>query len=289
MCSALAFRPDGKEVAVSTLDGQITFLDIQDSKQTKVLDGKNDVSGGRKLDDRVSAANNASGTSYNSMAYTTDGACLLAGGNSKYVVLYYVRERARVSRLKKSRSQRTFRSMGLRSFWIAGALTMLELMWTSSMIEMEVTWRIGWTRVFLELVEVLEICPFPFDGSDKRRVQNVFDSRRRVGLGPQRRLSFILWTRSLCRTGTPQGLGDGVPTQRNASYTKGFRFVVGEHLDQSPHLEFDLIWVNTLLMAHGCLLRDRSGEFASIFRVLPKGLTYFEQSMSKLWVCPPPL
>ena len=57
---------------------------------------------------------------------------------------------------------------------------------------------------------------------------------------------------------------------------------VGEHLDQSPHLEFDLIWVNTLLMAHGRLLRDRSGEFASIFRVLQKGLTDFEQSISKL-------
>jgi len=85
----LAFRPDGKEVAVSTLDGQITFFEIQGSKQTNVIDGRKDVSGGRKLDDRVPAANNASGKSYNSgMAYTADGACLLAGGNRKYVVLY---------------------------------------------------------------------------------------------------------------------------------------------------------------------------------------------------------
>jgi len=89
---ALAFRPDGKEVAVSTLDGQITFFDIQESKQTNVIDGRKDVSGGRKLDDRVSAANNASGKSYNRMTHTADGACLLAGGNNKYVVLYDVRE-----------------------------------------------------------------------------------------------------------------------------------------------------------------------------------------------------
>ena len=57
---------------------------------------------------------------------------------------------------------------------------------------------------------------------------------------------------------------------------------VGEHLDQSPYLKFDLIWVNTLLMAHGRRLRDRSGVFASIYRVLQKGLRDFEQSISKL-------
>ena len=187
----LAFRPDGKEVVVSTLDGQITFFDIQDSKQMNVIDGRKVVSGGRKLDDRVSAAN-ASGKSYNSIAYTADGACLLAGGNSKYVILYDVRVGEGVM-VKNSRSQRTFRTMGLRSFWIAGGLAMLELMWTSSMTEMEMTWRVGWTRVFLELVEVLEICPF--DGSDKRPVQNVFDSRRRVGLGPPPVSSFISWMR----------------------------------------------------------------------------------------------
>ena len=43
---------------------------------------------------------------------------------------------------------------------------------------------------------------------------------------------------------------------------------VGEHLDQSPHLKFDLIWVNTLLMTHGRLLRDRLGEFARCFNRL---------------------
>jgi hypothetical protein len=30
---------------------------------------------------------------------------------------------------------------------------------------------------------------------------------------------------------------------------------VGEHLDQSPHLEFDLIWANTLFIAHGRSVR----------------------------------
>jgi len=57
---------------------------------------------------------------------------------------------------------------------------------------------------------------------------------------------------------------------------------VGEHLEKSPHLEFDLLWVNALLMTHGRLLRDRSGEYASVFRVLQKGLSEFEQSISRI-------
>jgi len=57
---------------------------------------------------------------------------------------------------------------------------------------------------------------------------------------------------------------------------------VADHLDKSPHLEFDLLWANTLLMVHGRLLRDRSGEFASVFRGLQKGLSDLEQSISKL-------
>lgn len=89
---ALAWRPDGKELAVSTLDGQITFFDVALSKQTNVINGRNDISGGRLADSRTSAANSTAGKSFNSLTYTADGRCILAGGNSKYVVLYDVRE-----------------------------------------------------------------------------------------------------------------------------------------------------------------------------------------------------
>ncbi|KAJ3732921.1 WD40-repeat-containing domain protein [Lentinula guzmanii] len=88
----LAWRPDGKELAVSTLDGQITFFDVAESKQTNVINGRNDIAGGRLADSRTSAANSAAGKSFESLAYTADGKCVLAGGNSKYVVLYDVRE-----------------------------------------------------------------------------------------------------------------------------------------------------------------------------------------------------
>ena len=42
------------------------------------------------------------------------------------------------------------------------------------------------------------------------------------------------------------------------------------------------MWVTALLGAHGRHLRDRSGEYASVFRMLQKGLQDTETSISKL-------
>lgn len=86
----IAVRPDSAQLAVSTLDGQLTFWSIADAEQVSGLDGKRDVSGGRKITDRRTAAN-ASGTkSFSTIRYSTDGSCLLAAGNSKYICLYSV-------------------------------------------------------------------------------------------------------------------------------------------------------------------------------------------------------
>jgi periodic tryptophan protein 2 len=85
----IAVRPDSLQLAVSTLDGQLTFWSME-AEQVAGLDGRRDVSGGRKVTDRRTAANVAGTKSFNSIRYSTDGSCLLAGGNSKYICLYSV-------------------------------------------------------------------------------------------------------------------------------------------------------------------------------------------------------
>ncbi|KAF2970854.1 hypothetical protein GQX73_g2718 [Xylaria multiplex] len=86
----VAVRPDSEQLAVSTLDGQLTFWSISEAEQVSGLDGRRDVSGGRKVTDRRTAAN-ASGTkSFGTIKYSTDSSCLLAGGSSKYICLYSV-------------------------------------------------------------------------------------------------------------------------------------------------------------------------------------------------------
>ncbi|KAI1487497.1 WD40-repeat-containing domain protein [Biscogniauxia mediterranea] len=86
----IAVRPDSAQLAISTLDGQLTFWSISDAEQVSGLDGRRDVSGGRKITDRRTAANVAGTKSFATIRYSTDGSCLLAAGSSKYICLYSV-------------------------------------------------------------------------------------------------------------------------------------------------------------------------------------------------------
>jgi periodic tryptophan protein 2 len=84
----IAFRPDSKQIAVTTLDGQLTFWSVSDAAQQNGVDARRDVSGGRKMSDRRTAATAAGTKAFTAVKYSADGTCVLAGGNSKYICLY---------------------------------------------------------------------------------------------------------------------------------------------------------------------------------------------------------
>ena len=56
---AVCFSPDGHQLAVATLDGQISFWDIQTTTQTGSVEGKHDLGGGRREGDMVTAKTSA--------------------------------------------------------------------------------------------------------------------------------------------------------------------------------------------------------------------------------------
>lgn len=87
---SLAVRPDSKQITVSTLDGQLTFWSVSEGTQESGMDGRRDVSGGRKISDRRTAANVAGTKSFNTLTYSADGSVVLAAGLSKYICLYAV-------------------------------------------------------------------------------------------------------------------------------------------------------------------------------------------------------
>jgi periodic tryptophan protein 2 len=86
----VAFRPDSLQLAISTLDGQLTFWSVLEAEQQSGVDGRRDISGGRKITDRRTAANAAGTKSFSTIRYSADGTCVLAAGNSKYICLYSV-------------------------------------------------------------------------------------------------------------------------------------------------------------------------------------------------------
>ncbi|KAJ1730384.1 U3 snoRNP protein, partial [Coemansia biformis] len=102
---ALAFRPDGKELCSSTLDGQIHFWDVAKAAPAGSIEGRRDIAGGRKANDRVTAANNPAGKCFNSLGYSADGTAVLAGGNSKFVCLYDRRSGILLRKFQVSKNQ----------------------------------------------------------------------------------------------------------------------------------------------------------------------------------------
>ncbi|XP_069748532.1 PWP2 small subunit processome component [Narcine bancroftii] len=89
---AVTFRPDGKELAVVTLDGQISLWDHRTAVQTGSIEGRHDLQMGRREQDKVTARHSAKARSYSALCYSADGAVILAGGYSRYVCIYHVQQ-----------------------------------------------------------------------------------------------------------------------------------------------------------------------------------------------------
>ena len=83
----VAYRPDGQQLATSTLHGHILLWD-EEGEVSRSIDGRRDIVGGRLQRDRTSAENSAGGKCFTSLCYSADGACIIAAGRSKYVCIY---------------------------------------------------------------------------------------------------------------------------------------------------------------------------------------------------------
>lgn len=102
---SLAFRPDGKQLCSATLDGLLNFWVVESAKACPTIDGRRDISGGRRRHDRVTAANSAHSKYFTSVCYTADGLCVLAGGHSKYVCIYEIEHRMLLKKFQLSHNR----------------------------------------------------------------------------------------------------------------------------------------------------------------------------------------
>uniref|UniRef100_A0A8C4RPG2 PWP2 small subunit processome component n=1 Tax=Erpetoichthys calabaricus TaxID=27687 RepID=A0A8C4RPG2_ERPCA len=89
---AVVYRGDGNEIAVATLNGEITFWNPKSAVQTGSISGRHDLQIGRKEMDKITAKQAAKGKSFTTLCYSADGQSIMAGGHSKFVCIYNVRE-----------------------------------------------------------------------------------------------------------------------------------------------------------------------------------------------------
>lgn len=57
----VTYKPNGEEVAVATLDGQISFFDCKTATQIGNIEGRNDLSSGRSDTDLITAKKSLQG------------------------------------------------------------------------------------------------------------------------------------------------------------------------------------------------------------------------------------
>jgi len=97
-----AFRLDGMQLCTGTIGGLLSFWKVEDCSLIGEIDGRRDIAGGRKVNDRMTSYNNSASRYFNSVCYSADGACVLAGGNSKYICVYEISQRILVKKFQVS-------------------------------------------------------------------------------------------------------------------------------------------------------------------------------------------
>ncbi|KAG8928017.1 hypothetical protein FRC00_001884, partial [Tulasnella sp. 408] len=313
---AVAFRPDGRELAVSTLNGQIAFWDTEKHKQTSLIEGRKDVSGGRKQDDRVTAANSASGKAFNSLAYTADGSCLIGGGNSKYVVIYDAREGVMVKKFQISENLSLdgteeyldSRKAGEADIDDRGDESELEDRLDTTLpgarngdmskrkyrpeartkcVRFSPTGR-SWAAASTDglLIYSLDdaITFDPFDLTVDLTPSSILATLQRKEYLKALVMAFRLNEKPLIQRAyesVPPSDINLLARELPVVYVSAMLKFVAGHMESSVHMEFDLLWARALLLAHGRYLRDRSTEFASVFRALQRGISDFQTAIAK--------
>uniref|UniRef100_A0A7R9V1J8 Small-subunit processome Utp12 domain-containing protein n=1 Tax=Chlamydomonas euryale TaxID=1486919 RepID=A0A7R9V1J8_9CHLO len=317
---AVAFRPDGKQLAVSTLDGCITLWDPQEAKTEGIIEGRRDIRGGRLASDRRAAGNLDSGACFTSLVYGADGTFLVAGGASKYVCIYDVAERTM-----------------LRRFQITSNRSLDGVLDTLNSKNMTDAGPVGLVD-HDDQDEDVELLPPVFDAAGVAGVPGTAKAKRPsartrcVALSPTNRCwaaacteglviyslddDLVFDPTDLTEDLTPQSchralaarayvrallialrLGDSglvrhvvlstpvaqaptIAAALPAAWVPAVLTSLGEQLPGSPHLEFLLVWARAVCTSHGHVLEGGGPRAMPALRLLQKELSRVHEDLS---------
>jgi periodic tryptophan protein 2 len=331
---SVAFRPDGKQVAASTLDGQLSFWSVEEAAQEREIDGRRDVSGGRKVSDRRTAANAQGTKSFNQITYSADGSCILAGGNSKYICLYDVGTGSLVKKFTVSVNTSldgTQEFLNSRDLTEAGPRGLIDETGEASDLEDRIDRRLPGTkrgdpskRTTRPEVRVSSVgfsptgrafCAASTEGLliyslDTDFIFDPFDLD--ISITPSTILETLEAAKQASETGTPDEdnsflkalvmafrlneskiirvVYEGVPAPDiphvvrsiPAVYLPRLLRFVAHAAEETPHLEFNLTWIQSLLSCHGRYLKDNSGSFAPELRAVQRAIDDIQENLKRI-------
>ncbi|BCR98861.1 snoRNA-binding rRNA-processing protein PWP2 [Aspergillus luchuensis] len=331
---SVAFRPDGKQVAASTLDGQLSFWSVENAVQVGGVDGRRDVSGGRKITDRQTAANAAGTKSFRCIRYSSDGSCILAAGNSKYICLYDV---ATGSMLKKytvsvnTSLDGTQEILNSRDMTEAGPRGLIDETGEASDHETRVDRNlpgakrgdpgVRTTRPEVRVTAVdfsptgRAFCAASTEGLliyslDSDLVFDPYDLD--ISITPSSILATLEGAKRAAVTGEVnddetflkafimafrlneqkliRAVHEAIPPSEITHVVRSVPTVylprllrfVAHAAEETPHLEFNLLWIEALFSNHGRYFKENSGSFAPELRAVQRAIDEINNSLKRL-------
>lgn len=331
---SVAFRPDGKQVAASSLDGQLSFWSVEDAVQQGAVDGRRDVSGGRKISDRQTAANAAGTKSFNRITYSADGSCILAAGNSKYICLYDVGTGSLIKKFTISVNlslDGTQEYLNSRNLTEAGPRALIDETGEASDKEDRIDRTLpgakrgdAGARTTRPEVRVTSVdfaptgrafCAASTEGLliyslDNDFVFDPFDLD--ITITPSTILETLEAAKAAAANGTvndentflkalvmafrlnesklirvvyesipPSDISHVVRSVPTVYLPRLLRFVA-HAADETPHLEFNLMWIESLFSCHGRYFKDNSGTFAPELRAVQRAVDDIRENLKRL-------
>ncbi|BCS27640.1 snoRNA-binding rRNA-processing protein PWP2 [Aspergillus puulaauensis] len=331
---SVAFRPDGKQIAASSLDGQLTFWSVADAVQETGIDGRRDISGGRKATDRTTAANAAGTKSFHCITYSADGSCILAAGNSKYICLYDVMSGCLVRKYTVSVNTSldgTQEFLNSRDLTDAGARGLIDEAGEASDREERIDRSLPGAKrgdagsrttrpeVRVSCVDFAStgrsFCAASTEGLliyslDTEFVFDPFDLD--ISITPETILATVEGAKKAAETGDvnnddtflkalvmafrlneakfisavyeaipPSDIAHVVRSVPTVYLPRLLRFVA-HSCEQTPHLEFNLLWIESLLSSHGRYFKDNAGTLGPELRAVQRALDDINENLKRL-------
>ena len=314
-------RPDSQQIAVVTLDGELTFWLLADATQESGVSGRRDISGGRLLADRRTAASSAGSKAFNSIAYSVDGMCLLAGGNSKYLCLYAISTLTLLRKFTVSTNlslQGTQEYLNSRYLTEAGPLGLLDTAGEASDPEDRLDRTLpgatrgdASTRRTLPTVRVSSVAFAPtgrsfcaasteglliysldqtlqFDPFDLDITITPATTMETVDKGSYLLaliMAFRLNERSLIRTvyeRIPYTSIKLVVRDVPTVYIPRLLRFVAQEVEATAHLEFNLLWMEALLSEHGLWCKENQGSLGAELRAVQRAGGWVGSELGRL-------
>ncbi|XP_061571457.1 PWP2 small subunit processome component [Cololabis saira] len=315
---SVTYRPDGQELAVATLNGEVAFWNPHTATQTGSVAGRHDLQTGRKEADKITAKQLAKGKSFTSLCYSADGESILAGGQSKFVCIYNVKEQMLMKKFEIScnlsfdameefldrRKMTEFGSLalvdegagdgdgvnislpGVRRGDMSSRHFKPEIRVSS--LRFSPTGR-SWAATTTEGLLVYSLDgSLVFDPYDLDLDVTPASIRKQLRL--QEWASAIVLAFRLNEKALKQEVLEKVPHEQIPVvcgslpdvYVEKLLGFVATCLEKSSHMQFYMTWAQNLLMLHGQKLKNRSGSLMPTLQALQKSLQRHFENMSKL-------